>query len=276
MARFTNRSSFIWLHILQLMLIYNFSVSAAVLTYDGCMSDSANSYTVGGWCFLFYSNPSWGNNAPTQDGAQSVCLPHGSLAVGVTYKMWNKFYTNILTATAPLAWVALSRNLSYASNKDGWYWRTLLPTGGNATFPAIFSNIPWYPGEPDGFTGPVEDAAVVAYSGGLRDVRKAFTYPTYGITRLAVICQFAPPQWSFSQRGHGRMANSTYVVTRSTISELECVVQCYKNVFCVSLAFNPTTNDCQVYAVSPEDPRFSGSVTADSSYDWYIRDGMQY
>uniref|UniRef100_A0A914V406 Apple domain-containing protein n=1 Tax=Plectus sambesii TaxID=2011161 RepID=A0A914V406_9BILA len=239
------------------------------------MSDSANSYTVGGWCFYYYSDPAWGYNLPTRDGAQSVCLPRGTLAVGVTYKMLNKIATKI-SAAAPFAWVALSRNLSTPTLKDGWYWRTVLPTGGYATFPAIFSNIPWTPGDPDAYTGPYEDAGVMA-TNGMRDSRTALSNPPYGTTRLGVICQFAPLKWNYSQRGHGRMANSTYIVTQKIVKfKPECILMCHQSPFCTSLAFNPTNNDCQIYGVSPEDPKFSGAVTADSSYDWYIRDGMEY
>uniref|UniRef100_A0A914WA88 Apple domain-containing protein n=1 Tax=Plectus sambesii TaxID=2011161 RepID=A0A914WA88_9BILA len=189
--------------------------------------------------------------------------------------MINTFVNGISSATNVVAWVAASRNLSYASPLQGWTWRTRLPSGENATFPFITSNLPWMPGEPNNQYGN-EAGGMLGHNYGFGDVPKDFPSTKFGVQKMAVICQFAPPQWSFSKRGHGRFAVSAYQIVQSTVIELACVVQCYQTLFCISLAFNPTTNDCQIYGVSPEDPRFSGSVTADSSYDWYIRDGMEY
>uniref|UniRef100_A0A914XNH6 Apple domain-containing protein n=1 Tax=Plectus sambesii TaxID=2011161 RepID=A0A914XNH6_9BILA len=276
MARFTNRSFSVVLHIFQLMLFYNFSISGAVLTYDGCMSDSANSYKVGGWCFLFYTDPSWPPNTPTQNDAQYTCLPHGTLAVGVTSKMLNTFITRTPPATNPHAWTALERlNRSTPTNMDGWYWRALMPSGGFATFPTIKANFPWGTADPDNSNGN-DTAAVLVNNYGYGDAPKAYPKSIYGNKQMAVICQFAPIQWKYLPRGHGRFANSAYQIAQTTVTKLACIIQCHRSVSCISLAFNPTTNDCQIYAVSPDDPQFTGSVTTDNSYDWYIRDEMKY
>uniref|UniRef100_A0A914VK19 Apple domain-containing protein n=2 Tax=Plectus sambesii TaxID=2011161 RepID=A0A914VK19_9BILA len=273
MVCFSKCSSFIGLHILQLILIYNLSISAAVLTYDGCKSDSANSYTVGGWCFLFYHNSSWANNIPTADGAQTVCLPHGNLAVGVTYKMLDTFRTKFTSVSIHDAWLALVRNASAGSSASGLSWKTLLPSGEYAMFPPIMSNIPWRSGEPNN-NGGTENYGLVTYNGGVIDVYKDIA--GYGSSSLAVICQFAPQKWTYTQRGHGRFAVPAVLIAQMNVSIVSCLYQCHISVFCISLAFNPTTSDCQIYAVSPEDPRFSGNVIADNTYEWHIRDGMEY
>uniref|UniRef100_A0A914VYM8 Apple domain-containing protein n=1 Tax=Plectus sambesii TaxID=2011161 RepID=A0A914VYM8_9BILA len=275
MVRLTRCSLSIGFHILQLMLIYNLSISAAVLTYDGCMSDSAHSYTVGGWCFLLYTNSSWPLNTPTQDGAHSVCLPYGTLAVGVTYKMLNTFKPRNPAGTNPHSWLGLVRNTSYSARDQGWYWKTLLPTGTYATFPAIMSNIPWGPGEPNNNAGN-EDGAILVYNHGVGDVRPNISLGVYASLQMSVICQFAPIQWRYLPHGHGRFAVPAYQIAQKTVENSVCIAQCHLSVFCLSLAFNPTTNDCQIYGVSPEDPKFSGDITIDSSYDLYIRDGMEY
>uniref|UniRef100_A0A914V8F6 Apple domain-containing protein n=1 Tax=Plectus sambesii TaxID=2011161 RepID=A0A914V8F6_9BILA len=275
MVRLTKCSASIGLHILQLMLIYNFSISAAVLTYDGCMSDSAHSYTVGGWCFLLYTNSSWPLNTPTQDGAQSVCLPYGTLAVGVTYKMLNTLKYRNPAVTYPHAWLGLVRNTSYSARNQGWYWRILLPTGSYATFPAIVSNIPWGPGDPNNYAGN-EDGAILVQNHGVGDVKTEYTSSSYGSQQMAVICQFAPIQWKYLPNGHGRFAVPAYQIARTTVSDSTCVTQCHLSLFCLSFAYNPTTKDCQLYSVLPQDPKFSGDINVDSSYDLYIRDGMEY
>uniref|UniRef100_A0A914UU79 Apple domain-containing protein n=1 Tax=Plectus sambesii TaxID=2011161 RepID=A0A914UU79_9BILA len=275
MVRLTKCSLSIGLHILQLMLIYNISISAAVLTYDGCMSDSANSYTVGGWCFLHYTSSSWPLNTPTQDEAQSICLPYGTLAVGVTYKMMNTLQTRNPGGTSPHTWLALVRNASYSAQNQGWYWKTLLPTGAYATFPAIMSNIPWGPGEPNNGKGN-EDGAIISQNWGVGDVKTNYISSAYGSQQMTVLCQFAPNQWKYLTSGHGRFAVPAYQIARTTVKGSNCVSQCHLSLFCVSFAYNPTTKDCQLYAVSPKDPKFSGNVIADSSYNWHIRDGMEY
>uniref|UniRef100_A0A914WUS0 C-type lectin domain-containing protein n=1 Tax=Plectus sambesii TaxID=2011161 RepID=A0A914WUS0_9BILA len=129
MACSRNRSNFVKLHVILSFLISNCRLYAAVLTYDGCMSDGAQSYKVGGWCFLFYRNSSWANNVPTQDGAQSACLPHGNLAVGVTYKMMDFMKTQYTSTSQEFVWLALSRNASSGNSTSGLNWKTLLPTG---------------------------------------------------------------------------------------------------------------------------------------------------
>uniref|UniRef100_A0A914W109 Apple domain-containing protein n=1 Tax=Plectus sambesii TaxID=2011161 RepID=A0A914W109_9BILA len=272
MVRGRNHFYFVKLHVILLLLIYDCRLHAAVLTYDGCMSDSTNSYKLGGWCFLFYRNSSWAVSTPTQDGAQTVCHPHGNLAVGVTYKMLETYKTKYTSSSVLYGWLALLRNGSSVATV-GWIWKTLLPNGKYATFPAIMSNIPWGPIEPNNLGGR-EDRATLRYTVGVIDVPNDIAVD--GSYPLAVICQFAPQKWTYTQRGHGLFTNAAYRIAQMTAVRDICIRQCHWSVFCISVAFNPTTNDCQIYAVSPEDSRFSGSVTASSTYEWHIRDGMEY
>uniref|UniRef100_A0A914UJ85 Apple domain-containing protein n=1 Tax=Plectus sambesii TaxID=2011161 RepID=A0A914UJ85_9BILA len=252
------------------------------------MSAGTNSYRVGGWCFLIYRNPSWPNNTPLQNAAQTVCHPYGTLAVAVTYKMLYELSYGSIWGAATDTILPLTRNISYPTPYQGaglggigWYWSVLMPNGGYATFPAIMSNIPWGPGganpsEPNNQLGNEKIASVVK-NYGVCDAQATYSIPSYGARAMGVICQFAPLTWNYSQRGHGLMANSTFIVEQKTVKfKPECILKCHQSVFCISLAFNPTTNDCQIYAVSPEDPRFAGSVIADNAYDLYIRDGMEY
>uniref|UniRef100_A0A914W2A6 Apple domain-containing protein n=1 Tax=Plectus sambesii TaxID=2011161 RepID=A0A914W2A6_9BILA len=276
------RACFTTMRLLQMLLIHYCHLSAAVMTYDGCMSDSTKSYQVGGWCFSIYRNSSWAQNTPLQDEAQTMCHPHGTLAVGVTYKMQQKLQSGAtIWGTATDAWLALVRNNSYPAPLQGWYWRVLLPKGGYATFPAIISNIPWGPGagavppEPNNLA-PNENVATLIRDYGLSDAYVTYTAATYGPRSMGVICQFASPQWSYTKRGHGRFADPAYRIAQTNVHKLSCLLQCHQSPFCISLAYNPTTSDCQTYAVSPEDPRFVGDVTPDSAYDWHIRDGMEY
>uniref|UniRef100_A0A914UKZ3 Apple domain-containing protein n=1 Tax=Plectus sambesii TaxID=2011161 RepID=A0A914UKZ3_9BILA len=245
------------------------------MTYEGCKSDTTKSYLVGGWCFYFYYNSSWAPNTPTQDNAQTMCHPHGTLAVGVTSKMLSTYKNRFTSTSIPFGWVALVRNLTYPNQLQGWMWKTLLPNGSYATFPAIMSSIPWAPTEPNNNQGS-EDAAMAINNWGFGDVRRTISNPLYGQMTTAVICQFAPQQWSFTQRGHGLFTNSAYQIAQWIRTKYTCLLNCHRSVFCVSFAFNPTTNDCQIYAVSPEDPQFAGEVAANSAYNWYIRDGMEY
>uniref|UniRef100_A0A914WS62 Uncharacterized protein n=1 Tax=Plectus sambesii TaxID=2011161 RepID=A0A914WS62_9BILA len=90
------RVCFTSIRLLLMLLIHYCHLSAALLTYDGCISDSANSYQEGGWCFYLYRNSSWAVNTPNQNGAQTMCHPHGTLAVGVTYKMMQTFRTGTM------------------------------------------------------------------------------------------------------------------------------------------------------------------------------------
>uniref|UniRef100_A0A914VAH3 Apple domain-containing protein n=1 Tax=Plectus sambesii TaxID=2011161 RepID=A0A914VAH3_9BILA len=267
MASCRNRSYFINLRVILLLLIHNCRLHAAVLTYDGCMSDSANSYKVGGWCFLVYSNSSMTTKTLTQAGAQTVCGPMGNLAVGVTYKMLEKYKTQYLSASVKMAWLPLVRNAS-----SGWAWKTLMPRGNYAVFPAIMANIPSAANEMN--DGGVENAAVAYYSMGISDLENDLSI--YASTPIAVICQFAPLLWKYLQRGHGLFKVPAYLIAQANVTRAGCFRQCHRSPFCISMAFNPTTNDCQTYGVSPEDPRFSGNVTANSAYDWHIRDGMEY
>uniref|UniRef100_A0A914VCZ8 C-type lectin domain-containing protein n=1 Tax=Plectus sambesii TaxID=2011161 RepID=A0A914VCZ8_9BILA len=273
MAR-TSFAHFVAINILQLSLLYNSGLHAVDLSYEGCMSDTANSYTVGGWCFLLYRDSSWGTIKPTQDDAQTLCGAKGNLAVGVTTKMLNTFKTNYASASLSWRWIALVRNSSISDINLGWSWNTRLPSGKYATFPAIMSDFPWGPGEPGNQFGS-ENSASISYNEGICDVRNDWNRNP--ITRIhGVICQYAPLQWKYSQRGHGLFAVDAYRIAQTTAPKLACIMQCHHSVFCISLAFNPTTSDCQIYGVSPEDPKFAGNVTGNSAYDWYIRDGMEY
>uniref|UniRef100_A0A914W0V2 Apple domain-containing protein n=1 Tax=Plectus sambesii TaxID=2011161 RepID=A0A914W0V2_9BILA len=288
MAR-TYRACFTTMRLLLMLLIHICHVSAAPLTYDGCMSDSTNSYRVGGWCFLIYRNPSWPNNTPLQDAAQTVCHPYGTLAVGVTYKMMQTLINGTtIWGAATDAILPLTRNVSYPTpyqgagiGSIGWYWSVLLPKGDYATFPAIMSNIPWGPGaganpaEPNNQLGNEKIASMVK-NYGVCDAQDTYSIPSYGARAMGVICQFAPPQWSYRKRGNGRFADPAFRIAQMTVPKLLCVHECHRSLFCISLAYNPTTSDCQIYAVSPEDTKFVGDVTPDSAYDWHIRDGMEY
>uniref|UniRef100_A0A914W2B6 C-type lectin domain-containing protein n=1 Tax=Plectus sambesii TaxID=2011161 RepID=A0A914W2B6_9BILA len=264
---------FIAINVLQLSLLYNSGLFAVDLSYDGCMKDTTNSsYSVGGWCFLLYRDSSWGTIKPTQDDAQTLCGAKGNLAVGVTTKMLNKFKTNL--AGIPWRWIALIRNSNSTDRKLGWTWKTRLSNGNYATFPAIMSNIPWRTNEPANDFGN-ENSAGVWYNEGVCDVQ--YNWNNYSpLNIFGVICQFAPLQWKYLQRGHGLFQISAYRIAQTTATKTACFHQCHRSPFCISMAFNPTINDCQTYAVSPEDPRFAGNVTANSAYDWYIRDGMEY
>uniref|UniRef100_A0A914VKE7 Apple domain-containing protein n=1 Tax=Plectus sambesii TaxID=2011161 RepID=A0A914VKE7_9BILA len=258
---------------------------AAQLTYEGCKSESSKSYQVGGWCFYYYYETTWADNSPSQDVAQSLCSPFGSIAVGVTYKLLNtlKNLTTTYVAARPFAWLGLIRNTSYTDHKQGWLWNTLLPSGHYSTFPAIMSNMPWAKytcigtncGEPNNDKGN-EEAGMIINKYGVADLQKNIPYSTYSSLPAAVICQFAAPSWSYTHRGTGRFTNPAYVVEQATCERLACLMKCHKSVFCVALAFNSATSDCQIYGVSPEDPRFSNEVTANAQYDWHIRDGMEY
>uniref|UniRef100_A0A914X406 Apple domain-containing protein n=1 Tax=Plectus sambesii TaxID=2011161 RepID=A0A914X406_9BILA len=134
------------------------------------------------------------------------------------------------------------------------------------------ANIPWGSGEPG--NDPVENAGWVGNNRGICDVNGDMT--GYSGDPMAIICQFAPLTWNYLQRGHGLFTVAAYRIAQTNGIKPACILQCHLSVFCISLAFNPTTSDCQIYVVSPEDPRFSGSITVNSAYDWYIRDGMEY
>uniref|UniRef100_A0A914XCW0 Apple domain-containing protein n=1 Tax=Plectus sambesii TaxID=2011161 RepID=A0A914XCW0_9BILA len=270
MVRCSNRSYFAKLRLVLLLLIYDCRLHAAVLTYDGCMSDSANSYQVGGWCFLSYRESTWRPNSLKLVDAQTKCGPKGNLAIGVTYKALSTFKTKFTSASLRYMWIALNRNLSTTT----WEWKTLLPNGQYAKFPVIKANTAWGPSEPN--NGPTENAAWVEYNLGIADVSADMTAFSNGAAPMAIICQFAPLLWKYSQRGHGLFQVSAYRIAQTTATKTACFRQCHRSPFCISLAFNPTTNDCQIYAVSPEDPRFAGNVTVNSAYEWHIRDGMEY
>uniref|UniRef100_A0A914USE7 Uncharacterized protein n=1 Tax=Plectus sambesii TaxID=2011161 RepID=A0A914USE7_9BILA len=172
------------------------------------------------------------------------------------------------------AFLAGLRNTSYADIKKGWYWNTTMPDGSTAVQPAIDSNILWGPNDPNN-NYPVEDGMNAGLDYGIMDIQSKYALDPAG--RVAgYICQFASPQWNYSPRGTGRFTTSLYLIKKSTVIKQACIMQCHRSVFCVSLAFNLVTNDCQTYAVSPEDPRFAASVTAESSYQFFHRDGMEF
>uniref|UniRef100_A0A914XNV6 C-type lectin domain-containing protein n=1 Tax=Plectus sambesii TaxID=2011161 RepID=A0A914XNV6_9BILA len=164
---------------------------------------------MGGWCFYYYRNSSWPNNVPTQNAAQTMCGPKGNLAVGVTYKMLETYKTKYTSASQLVAWIALVRNAASAS---GWEWKTLLPNGNYTTFPAIMANLPWGSGEPG--NDPVENAGWVGNNRGVCDVNGDMT--GYGGAPMAIICQFAPQKWTYTQRGYGLFTNAAYRIAQMT------------------------------------------------------------
>uniref|UniRef100_A0A914WV57 Apple domain-containing protein n=1 Tax=Plectus sambesii TaxID=2011161 RepID=A0A914WV57_9BILA len=200
-----------------------------------------------------------------------MCHPYGTLAVGVTYKMMQTLINGTtIWGTATDAILPLTRNESSPTpyqgagiGSIGWYWRVLLPKGGYATFSAIMSNIPWGPGagpstvEPNNAMGN-ETIASVIKNYGVCD--EEYTYSGYGPRAMGVICQFDP----------------AFRIAQMTVPKLLCVHECHRSLFCISMAFNPITSDCQIYVVSPEDPKFAANVTPDSAYEWHIRDEMEY
>ena len=85
--------------------------------------------------------------------------------------------------------MGLVRNTSYSARNQGWYWKTLLPTGAYATFPAIMSNIKWGGGEPNNQRGN-ENGALLAYNFGVGDAQINYPSSVYGTHQMTVICQF--------------------------------------------------------------------------------------
>uniref|UniRef100_A0A914UZ70 Apple domain-containing protein n=1 Tax=Plectus sambesii TaxID=2011161 RepID=A0A914UZ70_9BILA len=255
---------------------------ALQMTYSDCMSDST-SRKLGGWCFFVYYNTSWGTNYPTAGLAETFCHPHANLAYGPTFNMLN-YYNLTAHAQATAVWTSLARNASYgfdnASRSVSWQWRTLLPNGKYSTYPAILANIPWHAGDP--FISPTsynENNAMIWYNYGAGDCEAniSASLSWYSGLKAGVLCQFAPPLWTYSKRGSGRFSNSSLIIEHVTnCPKLLCFSKCHNSVFCVSLAYSPSTKDCQTYGVSPEDPRMSPWAIADPLYEWHIRDGMVY
>uniref|UniRef100_A0A914VTR8 CARD domain-containing protein n=1 Tax=Plectus sambesii TaxID=2011161 RepID=A0A914VTR8_9BILA len=114
-----------------------------------------------------------------------------------------------------------------------------MPDGSTAVQPAIDSNILWGPNDPNN-NYPVEDGMNAGLDYGIMDIQSRYALDPAG--RVAgYICQFASPQWNYSPRGTGRFATSLYLIKQSTVIMQACIMQCHRSVFCVSLAFNPST-----------------------------------
>uniref|UniRef100_A0A914V104 C-type lectin domain-containing protein n=1 Tax=Plectus sambesii TaxID=2011161 RepID=A0A914V104_9BILA len=235
------------------------------MNYQGCMA-SPLSVKSGGWCYVVYYSMKRDYSTPLSLAeAQTTCHPHGTLAIGLTTYMMNAFLGWLQSVANPpngLYWALIGNQC----NPPKWYYNVLHPNGNRSVFPYLEESYPF-----GGCSGG--DWALRPYRDHYYEsVDKAGSASLY----LGVICQFAAPSWSFNGRVAGRFTSPNYLVEQTTASHAVCALKCLKSIFCMSFAHNSVINDCQIYAVSPDDPLYKSKITPDSQYLISVRDNMLY